>query len=99
MKYMITNYVVNPHESEDGVRILPSSGMMIECKDDEAILEAACRYLASRPFYWAVSVLKRVETDLTWQAVAYIRNPAYDPAEQARRFKTQVKVLNMNVKH
>jgi len=98
MKYMITNYVVNPHESEDGVRILPISGIMIECMDDETILESACRYLTLRPFYWAVSVLKRVETDLTWQAVAYIPNPAYDPAEQARRFKAETKEIKLNVK-
>lgn len=99
MKYMITMYVVNPHESEDGVRILPESSMTQECTDDQTIFEATCKFLLSRPCYWAVSVLKQGEHENAWHAIAYIRNPAYDPAEQVRRFKTQVKVLNMNVKH
>ena len=98
MKYMITMYVVNPHESEDGVRILPESCMTQECTDDQTIFESVCRYLTLRPCYWAVSVLKQGQHENVWNAIAYIRNPAYDPAEQARRFKAETKEIKLNVK-
>lgn len=95
MKYLVTLYVVNPHASEDGVHILPESAMTHECADDKTIYEASFHFLLLHPEYWSLSVLKQGDLEGVWHAVAYIINPAYDPAKQAERIKTSVKMSSI----